>query len=387
MNIDKFDLCTGCKLCSNICPKNSIEFNQDKLGFAIPYVNDTCIDCSKCVRNCVAQKKVQLNNNLDIYACKNKDSKIENLSSSGGIFFELAKYIINKNGVVYGCVLKNMQAIHKRVDSIENLYEILGSKYIESDLSNVYANIKNDLQKGLVLFAGMPCQVDAIKSFANCENLITVDLVCHGVPSKILFDKYINEIENKYNSKIIKYSFRKKSDLYGNQNVFIKLDNKKEIFIPHSIDPFYALFFSDKFLKKSCYDCKYCSTNRTGDITIGDFWNHQKYCKELKSENNLSIVLINTINGQKIFNEISIKNFRFEKIYEDVSKSQSPLREPLGKRKLDSRVDDDDIRLLTLSEILKKYIFNNSKEYFKYRFKIILFKIRVLDLIKKLNAH
>lgn len=387
MNVHDFDLCMGCSLCSNICPTNAINFKKDLLGFAIPQVNYNCIDCSACVRKCVAKKNTNLSEPLEVYASKNRDYSIENKSSSGGVFFEVAKYVLENRGIVYGCVFKNLKAIHERADNLEKVIQMQGSKYIESDLSIVYENIKNDLRNGLVLFVGTPCQVNAIKGFISHKNLITIDLVCHGVPSEVLFSKYRKELENKYNAKIIEYSFRKKSKLYGNQNVYIKFDNNKEIFIPNSIDPYYLIFFSDKFLKKSCYTCKYTSIKRIGDITIGDFWKSEEYCVNLKSESNLSLVLINTLIGKEIFDEINPKYFNSEKILCDVSASQSPLNQPLGTEKLDKRITDETIKKLSLNDILKTYVFTTSKSYLRYKLKIVLYRTKILNLIKVVKAN
>lgn len=386
MNINDFDLCMGCRSCANICTRNAISFHENNLGFIMPKVNDSCIDCSICVNRCIAQNVTEFNEVLETYACKNKDYLTENSSSSGGVFLQIAKYIIENNGIVYGCILRNLEAVHERADNLEQIAQMQGSKYIESELSIVYENIKYDLEKGLVLFVGTPCQVDAIKSYlsdSSYRNLITIDLVCHGLPSKTIFYKYCAELETKYKGKIIKYNFRKKSELYGNQNVYIEFDNGKKIFIPNSIDPYYLSFFSDKFLKKSCYTCKYASIHRIGDITIGDFWEHEKYCINLNKEKNVSLVMLNSKLGIQIFNEIKCKHFTNEKIISDISKSQSSLNKPLGIQKLNARVDNIKINDLCINDILKRYIFTTQKSYLIYRLKVLLYKFGILSLVKK----
>ena len=199
-------VCTGCTACSNLCAVNAITFERDTRGFLYPCVNeDACINCGVCKENCPTNENIGIQHTyLPRYAYKNTDD-IRRVSSSGGAFSALAQYIINQNGVVYGCKYNDsVEAIHSRAETNGQIQSFYGSKYVQSELDSVFQLVKKDLQdKRVLLFSGTPCQVDGLKHFLtrDYENLYLVDFVCHGVPSPMLFKDHIALLEKKHKSK------------------------------------------------------------------------------------------------------------------------------------------------------------------------------------------
>lgn len=204
--LKNWEECTGCNSCYNICSQKAILFTENQ-GFKYPVINmDKCINCGMCVKVCPYHNREKGTEIGKVYACQNKSSDILSKSSSGGVFASLAKLVYENGGVVYACKLdRNFQAKHIRSDRQEELNELLGSKYVQSDIGSSYRQAEKDLKNNkLVLFCGTPCQIAGLKSFIkkNYENLITMDFICHGVPSPIVLKKYLNHLEEKYRDKI-----------------------------------------------------------------------------------------------------------------------------------------------------------------------------------------
>ena len=209
--------CTGCMACYNICPRKAISIKEFK-GFYYPEIDDEkCINCGLCSKTCPALNKLEKNKPIDdkCFAILNKNIKIRNASSSGGVFYELAKSIINNNGVVYGASWDNSLVVnHIRVDNVSDIKLLQGSKYVQSNINNIYNLIKNDLDdKKKVLFSGVPCQISGLKLFLKKDysNLYTVEVLCHGSSSPIIFEEHKKFIEKKYDDKLVGINFRFKT--------------------------------------------------------------------------------------------------------------------------------------------------------------------------------
>ena len=221
----------------------------------------------------------------------------------------ISKKIINEGGVVFGCSYdKEMNVEHICVKKENDLDRIRGSKYVFSDTKNSYTEIRKWLEKDKkVLFVGCPCQVAGLKSFLNkdYENLLTADIVCHGVPSGKLFKKYLKWKEKKIGEKITNYIFRSKEKVGWGLGycIMIQTDNKR-IFINADFDGYCAAFLNGETFRESCYECKYANINRVGDITLADFWGIEKFDKKMYSKNGVSLVFVNSEKGNKIFNEV-----------------------------------------------------------------------------------
>lgn len=303
--------CIGCSACKFICPREAITLLQDNLGFYKAKINDSlCINCGKCYNVCplVNTKK---NPESDVcYAAWNINNEDRKKSTSGGIATLVASKIINDGGVAYLCssyIFQN-KIQHIRIDNLEDLEKTRGSKYVQSFLGNTFINIKNDLIKGSkVLFVGTPCQVSGLKNYLKNEysNLYTMDLICHGTPSvKFLKDHLKGSFEDGN-----KISFRNEKGYFlqvfqNNKMIYNKSEN---------LDLYYIGFNSSLIVNDDCLKCKYATTTRVGEITIGDFWGlgkNEVFRHDIKD--GCSVVIINNKKGEEIFN-LCKNNMFFEK--------------------------------------------------------------------------
>ena len=303
--------CCGCTACSKACPTNAITMVADSKGFYYPQIDESkCINCKKCVKICPLNKEIAKKVNQIVYAVKNKNEEIRRTSSSGGVFNSLARQIIKQNGVVYGAVYdEELNVVHAMIDKEQDLDLLKGSKYVQSDLKNTFLNVKENLQKDLlVLFSGTPCQVYGLLNFLGkkYDNLITCDFLCHGVPSSKVFNDHKNFLEKKYKAKIDKINFRFKNE-DSITNLHITFKNKTTILETSANDYYYFLFNKDYSLRESCYNCHFTNTNRVSDITIGDYWNAKKVMPDFYDNKGISLVIINTIKGQSFFNKVKSK--------------------------------------------------------------------------------
>lgn len=214
--------CSGCRSCEQVCTQNCVTIEYDNEGFLYPTISkEKCINCGLCIRSCPASKAVVTKSNLNnpvVYAAWNKVNNILNESSSGGVFSAIASYILKNNGVVFGCSLEdNLVAKHIGIRNEVELYKLRGSKYVQSDTQDTFKQVRNILKEGKqVFYTGTPCQIAGLKSFLArpYDNLITADLICHGVPSPKVFKEYLNMLEKKHGGKVVYFKFRDK-EKYG----------------------------------------------------------------------------------------------------------------------------------------------------------------------------
>ncbi len=296
--ICKPELCTGCFACVNACSLNAISMVEESIGHIYPKIDTTrCMDCGKCQKTCPANNPPELLIPKTTYAAWATDSQEHSTSTSGGVAAVLSNMIIAEGGVVYGCVLKDGKIKHVRADKSEDLFQFKGSKYVHSHLENTLREIKADIKSGhKVLFIGTPCQVAAVKNFIRNTDqlLLTVDLICHGVPpQRILFD-YLAYKE--FNHKEIRtLSFREKKGYFLTVS-----DSVKKYHVAMHKDLFYMGFFDNLFFRDSCYTCRYSTANRVGDLTIGDFWGlGRKQPFNCKPNGNVSVILVNSCLGEE----------------------------------------------------------------------------------------
>lgn len=267
-----------------------------------------------------------------VFAVKHKNEKIRSHSRSGGIFTAISDYVLDEGGLVYGCVLnEDFHAQHIRVDNREERDLMRGSKYIQSHLGDTFISVRNDLNDGrLVMFSGTPCQVAGLKNFLrkDYDNLICVDIVCHGVPSKAVWDRYLEWLSKKENTKVMNVNFRNKTDYGWAAHVeTIKMENGSKI----NSEIFKNLFYGHEILRPSCYSCRWKNTKRVGDITIGDFWGIDEACPGFNDDKGVSLVLINSETGNKVFelvkNELIIQPAKIELALQPPLRTQFPKPE------------------------------------------------------------
>ena len=357
------DKCCGCYACYNACPKNCISFEMNTHGFKIPVIDeDQCIHCSVCKEVCPLSIEKEKNSGKEqvYYAAYNKDFDILRKSSSGGIFFALSKYVIQDlGGVVYGARVKErFDVVHERAETIEECIQFLGSKYLQSEIGNTYFKCKQDLLSGrTVLFSGTPCQIAGLYAYLNhdYENLYTVGVVCHGVPSRTIFDKFILEKEEEQSSKVMSYKWRDKVNGWGPNHISIVYENGKEEVTASKENPYQKGFLDNLYLRSTCYSCKFAHIPRIEDISLADFWGYSGPLKENNQNRGISLVAVSNSRGSKIFAEIS-DELLYEVVEEEyaTSKSRHLGRKPLYNPKRDIVFKEN--QFVTFDIIKKRYI-------------------------------
>lgn len=312
--IDKlhYSKCTLCKACSNICQKDCIEFDNEQNSFLYPTINlEKCIECNNCERVCPVLVKLVESNSLKItYAAKNIDDNIRMDSSSGGVFSVFSEKILNEDGIVVGASFnENWEVKHIIIDNEDQLKNLRGSKYVQSDISNIYSIIKKELQKGKkVLFSGCPCQVAGLKAYLNIGyiNLLTIDFICHSIPSQEIFNSYIDLLELKFKSKIINFKFKEKTKGWHDSSVRGQFENGKVYTKPITEDMYMRGFLNTIYTKPACLNCQFKNFKSGSDVTISDYWGSEIFEKEIDDNKGLSLIIINSRQGEDIFE--SIKN-------------------------------------------------------------------------------
>lgn len=349
--------CFGCSLCIDICHVSAIRFEEDYEGFLYPQIDyDICTECTECYRKCPVNNEDEKKNFLhpDVYAAWHKNEDVVKQSTSGGIFTAIAEYIFENQGVVYGAKFNDdMSLTHSKAYNFDELSQMRGSKYLQSNAENIYTDIKKELKKGtVVLFVGVPCQTAAARTyFKKYKNLILVDIVCHGVNSPGVFNEYVSYIEKKHNDFLKNYSFRKKDYGWMIPESEMKF-SKKILKTSLSIDPFYSGYRKNIYLRECCFECKYTKEQRTGDITIGDFWGVPQ---EYYNKDGVSLVLVNSEKGRDIYNTIKTKLTSHKSSF-DIAKQKNPqLREPSSISTKNREMRKEFFKLL--HEGQKKYLF------------------------------
>ncbi len=303
------ELCTGCMACYNACHNKAIKIQADQEGFLRPHiVEENCTQCGVCRNVCPANKPLTINNNPQVYACWNNNPLTKQASTSGGAFTAFAEIILAMGGKVYGAAFnQDFNVVHTSVDCSDQLWKMRGSKYVQSEIGLTYKQIKEDLANGhMVLFSGTPCQVDALYSFLGKRysgRLYTLDLLCHGAPSPKVWGDYMDHLQKKYKSKITDVKFRDKKNGWHRYHLKVTFESSEIYTNDLFHDPYSCGFLRNYFLRPSCHNCKYANTNRTSDITIGDFWGYGANPDNRDDDTGISLIILNTPNGHILFDE------------------------------------------------------------------------------------
>ncbi len=333
--ICKEEECTGCMACYNICPKNCITMEYNKYGELQPKIDESkCIHCNLCRKVCPNNSPINKNTPVTAFATWSKDENDRKTSTSGAVASILYKEAIDNGYIVFGTSFdENLILKHSYTDNKEEALKYKGSKYCQSDIGKNYENVGRFLKEDKkIIFIGTPCQIQGLNKYLEVknidkENLITVDLVCHGVPSQQYLTNYINYLEKKYKRKATNVSFR------DSENYVLKLFNENELIcsITKDRDLYATAFLLAMLQRESCLDCKYATSNRVSDITIGDFWGIQNDDKinDEEKHKGISLVLVNTQKGNDFFNKCTSNNvFYEERKLEEAINGSVHLRRP-----------------------------------------------------------
>lgn len=319
--------CCGCSACVQRCPQNCIQMIENSEGFLYPKIDyDKCTGCGLCEKVCpMLFEQKGKNSDVEAYGGWNRDEEVRSHSSSGGGFSLLADCLLEKGGVIYGAAMcSDMVVRHRRIESKDDLACLRGSKYVQSDVNKTYVAAKEDLERGCyVLFTGTPCQIAGLKTFLGKEydRLYTCDFICHGVPSPLVFRKYIEWLNSYCNDRVVAFLFRNKIAPWrqtGQQmgTVATYASGKERRFIPAYKDAFMNGFLSDLYLRKSCYACHFkhpVPEEIVADITLADFWKVNRVDQSINSEKGTTLLLINTRHGNELFEQVK-KGFAGKKV-------------------------------------------------------------------------
>lgn len=309
INID-INSCTGCQACRIVCPKQAIEMQESKEGHIYPFVNtDLCIECNKCLKVCPEVNKVKRHEvPNEATAIWIKDKYNRKYSTSGGAAYLIAKKIIKQGGYFCGVVYNNGGAEHRICNNIEELHLFQGSKYTHSNVKNVYKDVQALLKDdNKVLFSGTACQIAALYKYLNkeYENLYTIDILCHGVPSLRILREHIDVIEKKENKRITHIRFRDKRPDQLHSCMNYTFSDNTNLIVPFGKDVYFRCFVENYALRPNCFSCQYANSNRIADITLADFWGYSpKKIKYLDCHKGVSLFLTNTNKGQQLLDMI-----------------------------------------------------------------------------------
>ncbi len=333
MKLCKSEQCLGCFACANICPHGAIEMEEDAIGALQPVINTKkCIECGACSKACPVLHPVGTNSVMDCYAVWSKDENVVRNSASAGLVTTLSKIIINDGGVVFGTRYDNNCLIFDYAEDIDKLGEFQGSKYIHAHVRDSYRKIKEFLrQNRKVLFVGTPCQTAGLKSFLrkDYEKLITIDLICHGVPPQKYLTEYMQGIMGKkpYDKILFRGPEGEKTVAYNKGKTVYRKDKARDLF--------YSAYAKSYINRENCYTCPFTSLSRVGDITAGDFWGLNK--KDLKEDAAnipyVSLAFVNTKKGHDLLKEAEKELYCEKREITETLQGNKQLQTPCVKPK------------------------------------------------------
>ena len=328
MEITSNDLCTGCGTCANICPTSSIKMIPNDEGFLYPTIDSTtCIHCELCKRVCPSNlsNDKPLKNTLNYFAVQTQDPYLRSISTSGGFFSIIAKYVLTNNGEVYAAGYNGKtEVVHKKITEIKDIPTLCGSKYVQSNLDDTYKKIEKSLRKDIqVLFVATPCQIAGLYSYLNekkctTQNLITIELKCYGIPSPGLFKQYISFLNKKYKCPVASVNFRDKKYGYSANVVSITLQNNRTIANKFWIKSYSKTFFSGLNIRLSCYNCKFRNLqNSMADFIVGDFKDIDQYIPNMDDDKGTTLVCTTNKRSEGILQSLDFLNYVPIKNYKD----------------------------------------------------------------------
>lgn len=326
--------CTGCTACASVCPKDAITMERDKEGFAYPAVDgEKCVRCVRCTSVCPMLHGREPKPLPAAFAAWNRDDAIRRDSTSGGVFTALADHVLESGGIVFGAAMDGKQHLrHVACFRKEDLWRLRGAKYVQSDLGETFREVKKALETRPVLFSGTPCQVDGLYRCLGCrpENLVTCDLVCHGVPSPGVWEDMARSIEGRRHKGLQAVRFRNKVTGWKDSHFTTVYDDGTVDTAPLFRTEYGRAFGRALFLRPSCHRCAYTNLNRPGDFTLGDFWGLKPDELPDQQEKGVSLLLVNTAHGSHIFDQLPLSRqvFPIERAVAGNPRLASPIGQP-----------------------------------------------------------
>ncbi len=307
------NLCSGCSACFAVCPKGAIDMRPDEHGFLYPFIDEAkCVSCGLCEKTCPVLHPGAPDVTPAAYAARTKDLALRMASTSGGIFTELAKGVLAKSGVVFGCILEKgtVKAIHAKAETLDELAAMRGSKYVQSDLRGTLREAKAELEKGRhILFSGTPCQIAGLNKFLrqSYDNLLTVEVICHGAPAPEVFEKFKREEERRENSSLMNIAFRNKTYSWKRCSLVSGFADTNEHWVDLYSHPYMVAFLANLCLRKSCHDCQSREGRSGADFTIADFWGIENVAPELDDDKGTSLVICHTVKAKDLWQNLHMR--------------------------------------------------------------------------------
>ena len=359
INIKDKTKCSGCHACYNSCPSHCISMNKDEEGFLYPAIDQKeCLNCGLCEKVCPFLDSRKRSEPTEAWAAKCTDEKLRFESSSGGIFSLLAIKVLNSGGIVFGAAFSAdfKEVYHTSVTHCEDLKKLRTSKYVQSAIGESYREVKELLDEGKdVLFSGVPCQITGLKKYLKKEydNLVCVDVICHGVPSPELWKKYLDCIEKKHRGVITDINFRHKKISWQNFGISRTSDGV-DIFTPAGSDPYMQMFLRNYALRPSCFACQTKTNGSDSDITLGDFWGIDCVLPKMNDGKGVSAVIVHTEKGKRLYNAIAECIEQQAVPYDSVKKYNSPIFQSVAKPE-ERDLFFMDLNRLSFDELAEKY--------------------------------
>lgn len=381
--------CCGCGGCMNVCPKQCITMQADNEGFLYPYINmKSCINCKLCEKVCPV-----LNSESDnpfkqyAYIVQIKDEKVRKESTSGGAFTAIAQYVLEQGGVVFGAAYdEKFRVIHASATMPQELLKFRNSKYVQSDTGTTFKEVWMYLETGrMVCYSGTPCQIEGLKRYLckDYENLITVDVVCHAVPSPLIWNKYLQMQQKRFGDNITNIMFRDKHYGYQYSTMTIKGQNGRKLYTYGiDTDPMLRAFFCNICDRPSCYDCRFKKRYRVSDFTIWDCYTVYDFDKRLDDDKGTTRVLIHSEKGKKVFeqikNKISFVQISPNKLTAGVKEMFESVAENTNREQFFTEAEK-----LTGVELFEKYFPETQKVRLERKIRIASYRAGIYTVMKK----
>lgn len=300
--------CCGCMACADACPKGAISARADREGFWYPEIRqELCVDCGQCAAVCPLSGGKSEKRSRRYFAAQAKDPALRGVSTSGAMFPILAEQVLEGGGAVYGAAFDGaMRVAHRRAAGREELEPLLQTKYVQSSTAGIFRRVRQDLAEGRqVLFVGTPCQTEALRRFCpeKAPGLVLADLICYGVPSPGVWERYVSHLEKKHCGRLTAFHFRDKRK--GNDGHTVSYTAGGQEYVKDYLaDLFSAMYFSNLMHRPSCHSCPFTTVERNSDLTIGDFWGVEKVFPEWNDGMGTSLVIVHSERGQALWDRV-----------------------------------------------------------------------------------